>query len=176
MTRPGDTGETRLIDGQRVSKDSPRICAGGAVDELNSVIGLARSYSADETPPASKRIDTILARIQHDLFDLGADLTPLPPRIGRRQLAALDKLVATLTAELPPLRKFILPAGSKTAATLHLARATCRRAERACVRLMREEEISAGILPYLNRLGNVLFLLARLANQQRGVKEQYWQK
>ena len=174
--RPGDTGETGLVGGQRVSKDSPRICAGGTVDELSSIIGLARSFNAAEKSATNRRIDAALARIQRDLFELGADLATQPARIGRRHLAVLEKLVESLTAKLGPPGGFILPGGSQTAATLHIARATCRRAERDCVRLSREMEIGAGILPYLNRLGAVLFLLARLANQQRGVTEEYWRK
>ena len=182
-TRAGDAGDTGLVGGRRVSKDSPRIWAYGTVDELNSSIGLARAFNAGEKSSASRRIDRVLARIQNDLFNLGAELATLPedirkgmPRVGRKEIAALEKLMDELTVELGPLREFILPGGCKTSAALHQARTICRRAERFCVRLARTEKIGEFVVPYLNRLSDALFVLARWANKAQDVKEFFWQK
>jgi cob(I)alamin adenosyltransferase len=169
-TRTGDKGDTGLVGGKRVSKDSPRIWAAGTVDELNSAIGLARAFKPD------KKTDAILAGIQNDLFDLGAELAGAPARIRPSHIAALEKLMDKLNAELGPLREFILPGGAPAAAQLHVARTICRRAERFCVRLGREEKIGELVVPYLNRLGDALFVLARGANRTAGVKETFWQK
>ena len=176
-TRTGDKGETGLVGGRRVSKDSPRLWACGTVDELNSVIGLARAFKPD------KKTDATLAHIQNDLFNLGAELATLPedvregmPHVGRKEIAALEKLMNELNAALGPLQEFILPGGTKTAATLHQARTICRRAERFCVGLSRDEKIGEFVVPYLNRLGDALFVLARWANKARGVTETFWQK
>ena len=177
VTRTGDNGTTGLAGGKRVSKDSPRVWANGTVDELNSAIGVARSINADAG------LDTRLRRIQNDLFNLGAELaTPAEdfrqgmPRIEQQHVADLEKLVEDLTQELGPLEEFILPGGSPVAAQLHVARTICRRAERFCVRLGKEEKIGEWVVPYLNRLGDALFTLARWANQKAGVKETYWKK
>ncbi len=176
-TRRGDKGETGLVGGRRVSKDSPRIWAYGTVDELDSVIGLARAFKPD------KKTDRVLARIQNELFNLGAELATLPedlregmPRVGSKEIAALEVLMDELNKELGPLKEFILPGGSKTAAALHQARTICRRAERFCVRLAREERIGKCIVPYLNRLSDALFVLARWTNKKQGVKETFWKK
>jgi cob(I)alamin adenosyltransferase len=176
-TRTGDDGRTGLVGGRRVSKDSPRIWACGTVDELNSAIGLARSFNK------SRKLDTMLARIQNDLFNLGAELaTPSRqfiagmPRVGRRDIAILEKLLDQLNAQLGPLREFILPAGAPVGAALHLARTICRRAERFCVRLNQREPLDECVIPYLNRLGDALFVLARSANRQQRVKETFWKK
>jgi cob(I)alamin adenosyltransferase len=181
-TRTGDDGGTRLVGGRRVSKDSPRIWAYGTVDELNSAIGLARTIAA-KTVPGVPKLDAVLAQIQNDLFDLGAELATLPedfqtgmPRIGKQHIAKLERLIDKLNAELGPLREFILPGGSQTAAALHLARTVCRRAERFCVRLAREERIGEQVVAYLNRLGDALFVLARWVNKKQGVKEVFWKK
>lgn len=176
-TRTGDGGETGLVGNRRVSKDSPRIWACGAVDELNSAIGVVRAQEP------GKKMDAVLAGIQNDLFNLGAALATLPPdlqkgmpSIGPRQIRKLEKLLDKLRKELGPLKEFILPGGTKVAAALHLARTICRRAERECVRLSHEEEIGANVVPYLNRLSDALFMLARLANKNQHWQETFWRK
>ena len=185
-TRTGDTGETGLVGGQRLSKDAVQLWACGTVEELNSAIGLARAVGLSEPcrrKAASRKLDTVLAGIQNDLLSLGAELATLQkdfrngtPRICSKQVVALEKLMHELNATLGPLQEFVLPAGCRTAGALHLARTICRRAERCCVRLARAEKIGDGVLPYLNRLGDALFMLARRANHIRGIRETYWQK
>jgi cob(I)alamin adenosyltransferase len=182
-TRTGDKGQTGLVGGRRVSKDSPRIWAYGTVDELNSAIGLARALNAEKKSSANRNIDAILACIQNDLFDVGAELATLPrdhrpgmPGVGKKDVTGLEKLMDELNSELGPLREFILPAGGKTGAALHQARTICRRAERLCVCLAREDSIGEFVVPYLNRLGDALFVLARWANKKQGVKETFWRK
>lgn len=176
-TRTGDKGDTGLVSGQRVSKDSARIWAYGTVDELNSAIGVARACRLN------KKTDGILAQIQNDLFNLGAELATPPsklikgmPQIEQRHIDALEKLMDQLNARLGPLTEFILPSGCPAGAALHLARTICRRAERFCVRLAREETVGELVVPYLNRLGDALFVLARWVNYQAGVKETCWKK
>jgi cob(I)alamin adenosyltransferase len=182
-TKTGDRGETGFFGGKRVSKDSPRIWSYGTVDELNASIGMARAFNAEEESPKRRATDKILSRIQNDLFHLGAELATLPedvreemPRIRAGHIAALEKLMDKLDAKLPPLKEFILPGGCKTAAALHQARTICRRAERFCVRLAATEEIGECVVPYLNRLGDALFVLARWSNQVSGVEETVWKK
>ena len=185
-TRDGDTGKTGLVGGRRMSKDAVRIWACGTVEELNSAIGLARAVGTAEPcqdEAAGRKLDAAQAVIQNDLLSLGAELATLrkgsrksTPRIGPKQVVALEKLIDELNATLGPLQEFILPAGCRTAGALHLARTVCRRAERCCVRLARAEKIGDGVLPYLNRLGDALFMLARRANHIRGIRETYWQK
>jgi cob(I)alamin adenosyltransferase len=177
VTRTGDDGTTGLAGGKRVSKDSPRVWACGTVDELNSAIGVARAFNTDAD------FDTRLRRIQNDLFNLGAELaTPADefregmPRIEQQHVADLEKLVEELNKELGPLREFILPGGSPGGAHLHVARTICRRAERFCVRLGKEEKLGEFVVPYLNRLSDALFTLARWCNKQAGMKETYWKK
>src|SRR2546425_12714420 len=136
-TRTGDSGDTGLVGGKRVSKDSQRIWAFGTVDELNAAIGLARAFKPD------KKTDAILAGIQNDLFDLGAELAGAPARIQQSRIDTLEKLMDERNAKLGPLREFILPSGSPVSAQLHGARTICRRAERFCVRLGRDENIGA---------------------------------
>jgi len=177
VTRTGDDGTTGLAGGKRVSKDSPRIWAVGTIDELSSAIGIARALGA------GKELDARLRRIQNDLFNLGAELaTPADrfragmPRIEKRQLADLETLIDELRKELGPLQEFILPGGNPIGAQLHVARTICRRAERFCVRLGKEERLGQFDIPYLNRLSDALFMLARRSNQQAGVKETYWKK
>ncbi len=176
-TRTGDAGETGLVGGKRVSKDSPRIWACGTVDELNSAIGLARSLNKN------RKLQTILAGIQNDLFNLGAELAAPAehfvagmPCIGAQHIAALEKLLDQSSRQLGPLKEFILPGGTPVAAQLHVARAICRRAERFCVRLARQERLGTGVIPYLNRLSDALFMLARLANRQVARRESFWKK
>ena len=177
VTRTGDDGTTGLAGGQRVSKDSPHVWAYGTVDELNSAIGVARSLNSDPD------LDTRLRHIQNDLFNLGGELATPPdklqegvPRIEGRHVVDLEKLVEELTKKLGPLQEFILPGGSPVGAQLHVARTICRRAERFCVRLSKEEKVGEFVTPYLNRLSDALFTLARWSNKKAGAKETYWQK
>ena len=169
-TRLGDEGDTHLGDMSRVRKTSARVVAYGDVDELNSVIGFARAQD-----PGNAR-DRRLAAIQNDLFDLGADLC-VPPggeggegrlRVSRGQVERLERWCDEVNAELPSLTSFVLPAGSPAAAALHHARAVCRRAERSTVALADVEEVGAEALAYLNRLSDLLFILARAANAGAG--------
>jgi len=174
-TKTGDKGDTSLFGGQRVPKDALRIEAYGTVDELNSVLGLVRADNADA------EIDGILADVQDQLFDLGADLaTPRSAekkpikRIEVRTAQQLEKVIDAIEPSLKPLRSFILPGGSAVAARLHFARTVCRRAERAVVRLSRNEDIGEAVMIYLNRLSDMLFILARYANQKARVPEVKW--
>lgn len=177
-TRQGDTGETSLFGGERVPKDSLRVEAYGQLDHLSATIGLlVVSLSDDE-------IAGELRQVQNDLFDLGAELaTPpdsrlqykLPQLIGEPDWRRLEGLLDAYDAQVPPLRTFVLPGGHETAARAHLARTTCRTAERAVVRLAHEEEVRADVLTYLNRLSDFLFICARLLNHRAGVDEVTWQ-
>ncbi len=173
-TRGGDRGETSLGDGTRVPKEAARVAAYGSVDEANSAIGMARLHAAGEA-------DAMLARIQNDLFDLGADLcTPSGGareekalRIAEAQVARLEREIDALNAELAPLDSFVLPGGTPAAAHLHLARAIVRRAERLTAALAAAEPVNGAALRYLNRLSDHLFVLARHANE-RGRKDVLW--
>jgi cob(I)alamin adenosyltransferase len=175
-TKTGDQGETGLFGGPRVRKDHLRIEAYGAVDELNAVLGVARS----ETPPAE--IDALLAEIQNSLFDLGAELaTPEParmgvPMVGAAHVEALERAIDRYEAGLAPLKTFILPGGARAAAQLHVARTVCRRAERRLITLAAAEAISAQLIIYLNRLSDLLFVLAREANRADGQSDVPWRK
>ena len=177
-TGDGDGGDTGLGGGQVVSKDSLRTEALGGVDELNALIGLALAGELAED------VAEELGLVQNDLFDLGADLAVLETdkaaegacRIEGAQVDRLGNKIDTLQRELGPLEEFILPGGAAGAATLHLARTVCRRAERAAVALCREEAIGAQVIPYLNRLSDLLFVLARRQNQAEGKPETYWRK
>ncbi len=175
-TKTGDQGETGLYGGPRVRKDHPRIEAYGAVDELNAVLGLVRA----ESPPAE--IDALLAEIQNLLFDLGAQLaTPEPARmgtenIGAAQISRIETAIDRFEAGLEPLKVFILPGGTRAAAGLHLARTVCRRAERRLISLAASETISEALIVYLNRLGDLLFVLAREANRAAGRPDVPWEK
>jgi len=175
-TRTGDDGTTALGFGGRRPKDDLRIEAYGTVDELNATLGLARAAE----PPAA--IDEVLGSIQNLLFHLGSDLCvpeqeksrhPVP-RIEERHVAALDGLLETWNAGLAPLENFVLPGGSATAAALHLARTVCRRAERQVVALSREEPVGEWVVPFLNRLSDLLFVLSRVANRSAGRPDPIW--
>ncbi len=172
-TRTGDTGETSLGDGSRVPKLDPRIGAFGTVDELNSLIGLVLAASSD----AEQR--STLERIQNELFDLGADLS-VPFGIGDRlriEQPAIERLEADcdrFNADLAPLRSFVLPGGTEAAARLQVARAVCRRAEREALAASAQIEINPLALVYLNRLSDLLFILARAANAAAGEDEPLW--
>lgn len=168
-TKTGDGGETSLVDGSRVSKDDLRVAAFGDVDELNSVLGQARAVNQEP------EVEEILRNLQNDLFTVGADLaTPMGmavPRVDEDRVVALEGIIDRLLEELEPLKEFILPSGTSTGATLHLARAVARRAERLVVTLSKSEETNPAVLRYLNRLSDLLFVLARIANARAGVKE-----
>jgi cob(I)alamin adenosyltransferase len=168
-TRTGDRGETGLGDGSRVPKSSPRVRALGDVDELNSAIGLL----AAEAPPAE--IAELLSDVQHDLLDLGGELSiPGHAMLADAQIERLDARIATWNAELPPLKEFILPGGTRAAAAAHLARTICRRAERSVVELNEKEKVSEAALRYLNRLSDLLFIAGRRLNQVAGRGDVQW--
>jgi len=177
-TRTGDTGTTGLFGGGRVPKDHPRVAAYGDVDELNATIGLARA-----TPP-SDLADPLLEAIQRDLFALGGHLaTPDPVKVAKaleratlspERIREFEMVMDAADQELGPLRAFVLPGGAPKAAALHLARTICRRAERSIVRLAQDGEVPELFLVYVNRLSDLLFTLARLANHRAGVGDVTW--
>ena len=176
-TKTGDDGMTGLSGGQRVVKDSLRVEAYGTVDELNSHLGVALAIGLCE------RLTNEFPAIQNQLFDLGADLaTPATsqarhpvPTVQQRHIEALEGLIDELNEVVGPLTNFLLPGGSPGAAQIHVARTVCRRAERAATTLAREEEIGPTILPYLNRLSDALFVMARYENHERDVAEPLWE-
>ncbi len=169
-TRTGDDGTTGLGDGSRVSKDDLRIHALGEVDELNSQLGVLLC----ETLPEAVR--DCLIRVQHDLFDLGGELCiPGHTAMTQAQLLRLDEALADFNAELPPLKEFILPGGTRAAALLHVGRCVARRAERSLIALRREQTVADAAVQYLNRLSDLLFVLARVANRAQGEGDVLWQ-
>lgn len=173
-TRGGDTGRTSLVDGTRVAKHDLRVQAYGTVDETNAVIGLARLHTDGAA-------DAMLARIQNDLFDLGADLcTPADSRkadgalrIVDAQVSRLEQEIDAMNADLKPLTSFILPGGTAAAAYLHLARTVCRRAERLICALVDSQPVHAAAVKYINRLSDHLFVLARVVND-KGARDVLW--
>lgn len=177
-TRTGDSGDTGLFGGGRVPKDHPRVAAYGDVDELNAAIGMARA-----TGPLP-RIDEVLVPIQRDLFAIGALLaTPDREKMAQHlekaqvtdaRIAELERAIDDCERELEPLRAFILPGGTPRAAALHVARTVCRRAERSVVSLRRNEDLPEIVVIYLNRLSDLLFMLARVANRESGAAEVTW--
>jgi cob(I)alamin adenosyltransferase len=172
-TRTGDAGETSLGDASRVSKLDPRIAAYGTVDELNSLLGAALVTVADG------EIRRSLERVQNELFDLGADLSvPLAVegrlRVEQASVDALEADCDRFNDDLEPLKSFVLPGGTETAARLHVARAACRRAEREAIAAAEQVEINPLVLVYLNRLSDLLFILARAANAAGGEAEPLW--
>lgn len=170
-TRTGDDGTTGLGDGSRVEKDGQRVTAYGTVDELNSVIGMVRAH-IEGTP-----IDATLGEIQHHLFDLGGELCiPGHKAISEKHVEWLESSLDGFNDDLPMLKDFILPAGGHAAATCHLARTVCRRAEREVVTLARNEEVFADGQKYLNRLSDLLFVLARVISRMDGGQEVLWEK
>jgi cob(I)alamin adenosyltransferase len=170
-TRTGDKGTTGLGDGTRVDKDSLRVEAYGAVDELNSLIGLLATYKLSDV------IAVQLTDIEHDLFDIGGELSiPGHSVVSDQQVERLEVFLDTLNADLEPLQEFILPGGTTAAAVCHLARTVCRRAERRVVTLAREEVVNAASLRYLNRLSDLLFVLARSLNRAEGIKDVLWKR
>jgi len=181
-TKTGDEGETGLFGGGRVRKDHPRISAYGTVDELNSVIGWVRSFASTAVIP---EISSFLAKIQNDLFDIGAVLAT-PDReklqdkakafVTEKDVAAIESAIDAMETGLEPLKAFVLPGGSELAARCHLARTVCRRAEREIVTLGGLESVDPEIVIYVNRLSDYFFVLARWANKKEGIPDAEWMK
>ena len=171
VTRTGDAGTTGLGDGSRIAKDSARIAAIGEVDELNSTLGLLLT----EALPAP--IDACLTSAQHDLFDLGGELSvPGYSALTDTHVQRLEEAVEALNADLDPLKEFILPGGTRAAALAHVARTACRRAERALVRLAAADPVSDAARRYLNRLSDLLFVIARALNRSAGRSDILWKR
>ena len=169
-TRTGDDGTTGMGDGSRVEKNDPRIEAIGAVDELNSTTGFLLTH---ELPDA---VRTSLTTIQHRLFDIGGEFSiPGTTIITSEQVEQLEQILDELNADLPPLKEFILPGGTKSAAACHMARAVCRRAERRSHSLGKQATINPASLKYLNRISDLLFVMARHLNKKAGVPDVFWQ-
>jgi cob(I)alamin adenosyltransferase len=176
-TRTGDEGRTALIDGSRVSKDDLRVSAYGDVDELSAVLGVVKAHSQDAP------LNALLHQVQRDLFALGAQLADPKAKIGSRkakaafppsQVKTLERAIDRREKGLPPLTAFVLPGGSSVGSFLHLARTVCRRAERTVIALSHEQAIAPIFVVYLNRLSDLLFVLARHANQTSGIAEDRW--
>lgn len=184
-TRTGDAGQTRLAGGQQVWKDSLRVEAYGTVDELNTIVGLVRVFNADQagSRPQAARLEEDLRWVQNKLFDLGSLLATAPgqtfknmPRVAEEHVTRLERLIDACQEELAPLKEFILPGGGKVSGFLHQARTVCRRAERVCVKLAREEPVDPLLVKYLNRLSDALFVLARWAAKTQGEPEFLWDR
>jgi cob(I)alamin adenosyltransferase len=182
-TRRGDVGETDLVGGVRVSKGALRIEAYGAVDEANAAIGVAREAARAHRKPAaaSKRIAAVLSRVQNELFNLGSELStppgklhPAQPVVADRHVQALEREMDEMNESLPTLASFVLPGGGPVGAALHVARTTCRRAERVVVALSRVESVRPEAIRYLNRLSDHLFVLGRWAAKKYGEPEPLW--
>jgi cob(I)alamin adenosyltransferase len=174
-TRTGDKGETGLVGGTRVSKDSLRVEAYGNVDELNSVLGVVRAYLSD------RELDDLLAELQRDLFVVGSDLASTAnaqqrniPRISNEKIAAMERTIDKFENELSPLKVFILPGGGIAGSLLHNARTVTRRAERRIIALGKAEPINGQLIPYMNRLSDLLFVMARVANHREHKAETEW--
>jgi cob(I)alamin adenosyltransferase len=184
-TKSGDAGRTRLAGGQEVWKDSLRVEAYGTVDELNSVIGLARAWNAEQPDHVKTKstLEEYLRWIQNKLFDLGGLLATAPgetfknmPVVTADHVVRLERLIDACQEDLEPLKEFILPGGGKVSGFLHQARTVCRRAERLCVSLSREEDIPAELVRFLNRLSDALFVLARWTAKNQGEPEYLWER
>jgi cob(I)alamin adenosyltransferase len=180
-TRTGDDGETSLFAGGRVRKDHVRVAAYGTIDELNAVLGVVRNDLAAIDPTPSE-VDQFVVSLQHQLFKLGAELaTPQPEKDGANlirdaDVSQLEQAIDRWTAMLAPLREFILPGGCPAATQLQLARCVCRRGERLVVRLAADEPVRGEVLRYVNRLSDVLFVLARYTNRLAGVADVIWRQ
>jgi cob(I)alamin adenosyltransferase len=182
-TKAGDRGQTRLVGGQKVGKDSPRLETYGTVDELSACLGLARTaLEQPGAPPGAAELAGILRRIQNELFNLGSELATLPgdlhpqqPVVQARHVEALEREIDAWNQHLPDLRSFILPGGGFVASYLHLARTVCRRAERQAVRLSATETLGDQVIPYLNRLSDALFVMSRHASRVYGEAEPLWE-
>lgn len=184
-TRTGDRGDTALVGGRRVPKDSARIEAYGTIDELNAVLGVARVFNAErlEAAEGHRWLDGVLRRLQDELFDLGSELaTPEDAgyegmfRMGEAEVKALEGLIDQCQKELGPLKSFVLPGGGRIGAFLHQARTVCRRAERRVLSLSRAEVVNPLALAYVNRLSDLLFVLSRWVGQRLGETEYLWQR
>jgi cob(I)alamin adenosyltransferase len=181
-TKQGDAGETSLAGGQKVAKDDLRIEAYGTVDELNSVLALARVSCAESGDLHLAELGAILRRVQHELFNLGSilatrpeDVHPRQARVTDAEVKQLEREIDTANAELSPLRSFVLPGGTRINAELHVSRTVCRRAERIVVALARREEVPPEAVRYLNRLSDALFVWSRWANRVLGEPEVLWE-
>jgi cob(I)alamin adenosyltransferase len=183
-TRRGDRGDTDLVGGARVRKDSPRIDAYGTVDELNAAIGVVRAVNAERPrAPKAKELDDLLRRLQNQLFDLGGELATPPDafqqgmfRVGQAEVDGLEAEMDRCQKALRPLKSFVLPGGGRVSAFLHVARTVCRRAERDVLRLMRQEDVGDWPLAYLNRLSDLLFVLSRWVGHHRREREFLWER
>ncbi len=185
-TRTGDAGQTRLAGGQQVSKDSLRVEAYGTVDELNASVGLVRAMNGENgeaSRASAKQLEQDLRWVQNKLFDLGSILATTPgqvfknmPTIRAQDATRLEHMIDRCQKDLAPLKEFILPGGGKVASTLHQARTICRRAERICVRLAREETLDVQIIKFLNRLSDALFVWARWVAKTQGEPEFLWER
>jgi cob(I)alamin adenosyltransferase len=184
-TRTGDRGETGLVGGKRVAKDSPRVDAYGVIDELNSTVGLARVFNEEklDAGEAHHFLDGVLCQIQDELFDVGSELATPPEffkegmyRVGADQVVRLEKLIDRCQEDLEPLKSFVLPGGGRIGAHLHQCRTVCRRAERDILRLSRTEEVNPELLKYINRLSDLFFVLARWISKQMEEQEYLWQR
>ncbi|MGH7166664.1 MAG: cob(I)yrinic acid a,c-diamide adenosyltransferase [Nitrospiraceae bacterium] len=184
-TRTGDAGKTRLAGGQQVWKDSLRVDAYGTVDELNASVGIVRVFNAEQvgTEPSATRLDDELRWIQNKLFDVGGILATVPgqrfknmPHVAAAEVTRLEKLIDECQKDLTPLKEFILPGGGRISGLLHHARTVCRRAERVCVRLAREERIDPMVVKFLNRLSDTFFVLARWIAKTQGESEFLWER
>jgi cob(I)alamin adenosyltransferase len=184
-TRAGDKGETSLVGGKRVPKDSPRIDAYGTIDELNSIVGLARVFNEEslDAGDAHQFLNGVLCQIQDELFDLGSELATPPEffqegmyRVSKNEIERIEKLIDQCQKDLEPLKSFILPGGGRIGAYLHQCRTVCRRAERELWRFSRTEEINVDALKYVNRLSDLFFVLSRWIAKQTGEREYLWQR
>ena len=172
VTRTGDDGTTGLADGQRVNKDSTRIEASGTIDELNCALGILLADT-----PLPEGIEQCLFECQHELFDLGGELAiPGSQVIGPQHVARLEAEIERLNSDLPPLKEFVLPGGGSAAASCHLARAICRRTERRCWSLSRNEPVGGDALRYLNRLSDLLFVMGRVLARSATGNEVLWRR
>ena len=181
-TRAGDAGETRLVGGQRVSKDDLRIDCYGTVDELNAFVGLARVTAQELGGERLQNLSAILKRVQHELFNVGsilatlpADVHPKQPRVTEIEIEQLEREIDAANEDLQPLRSFVLPGGSRLDGELHVCRTVCRRAERLLVALARDQEVPPEALRYLNRLSDALFVWSRWANHVLETPETLWE-
>jgi cob(I)alamin adenosyltransferase len=184
-TRTGDTGETALVGGTRVPKDSPRIVAYGTIDELNAVVGLARTFNEERLADGEHHrwLDGVLRRIQSELFDLGSELATPPGaeyegmfRVSAVEVTALETLMDHCQKDLEPLKSFTLPGGGRINAFLHQARTVCRRAERELLAASRREPLGEWPLKYVNRLSDLFFVLGRWVARHLGEKEYLWER
>src|SRR6266480_2258806 len=184
-TRTGDKGETALVGGKRVPKDSPRIVAYGTIDELNAIVGIVRTFNEERLAEGEHHrwLDEVLRKIQNELFDLGSELaTPQEAeyegmfKVGEAQVTALERLMDHCQKDLEPLKSFTLPGGGRINAFLHQARTVCRRAEREVLRLSRVEPLNEWVLRYVNRLSDAFFVLGRWVGKQMSEKEYLWER